>query len=233
MIFDPNFYPVNTSVGFIKRPMNVVAEFQIGWDQRVYDKLNIEDAVKYSMNTTKELVDSLFPLTMPQVTRVLMIEPAEGWTIYLNNSANGTDLSGLSYIAQQLEATAVRATSVLISRDIGFEINSPHAGSTCLEIYKFDNIENPEKRIIRSINEDGAWAFETEGNPLAFEDVSAYSRKKIKDRFNKDLLLHYLTLAGVPFQTNDSILYPACLIERAGWKISINKEFSREQALLR
>lgn len=46
-----------------------------------------------------------------------------------------------------------------------------------------------------------AWVFETTGEPLAFERVEEYARRRKADRFTCQLLYEYLRALGVPIDT--------------------------------
>ena len=58
----------------------------------------------------------------------------------------------------------------------------------------------------------------TEGRPYAFEDVSHYSARRIKERFTGDVLIDYLNRLGVrPFEESFYVVSkesPAFLIHR-------------------
>jgi hypothetical protein len=52
------------------------------------------------------------------------------------------------------------------------------------------------------MNDGGRWDFSAEGNPLPFEAMAAYGRRRIRDRFTAEMLYDYLEALGVPFNTD-------------------------------
>lgn len=55
------------------------------------------------------------------------------------------------------------------------------------------------ERIIQLIKED-KWIFFKKGIPLAYEKISVYNSKKIKDRFNSSIIIDYLLEEGISFE---------------------------------
>ncbi|MEQ4210408.1 hypothetical protein [Actinopolymorpha sp. B9G3] len=45
---------------------------------------------------------------------------------------------------------------------------------------------------------DGRWEWHTSGQPFTFEDVSRYRSRRIRDRFDRPLLIEYLHHLGIP-----------------------------------
>ena len=51
-------------------------------------------------------------------------------------------------------------------------------------------------RHVRTLQEERGWEFLNEGDPLPFEDVERYWRRKISDRLDRDLIERYSEAAG-------------------------------------
>jgi hypothetical protein len=52
--------------------------------------------------------------------------------------------------------------------------------------------EDKKKRIVRAMKESNRWNFYEDGTPLVFENLDNYTKKRIKDRVTKQILLDYL-----------------------------------------
>jgi hypothetical protein len=52
-----------------------------------------------------------------------------------------------------------------------------------------------KERTVHAIKED-RWVFFSSDNPLAIEDTDNYSKRKIKDRINNQIIIGYLKKAG-------------------------------------
>jgi hypothetical protein len=111
-------------------------------------------------------------------SRVLL--PAGAWTAVLTNGPLGTDLGGLpTLIASAFNTKTIRAVA--------------SSAATILEVY-----DGAKERNVYAADDGGRWKFGQFGDPLPFEDGSAYSRRRVKDRFTPDMLRSYLAALGVP-----------------------------------
>ncbi len=83
-----------------------------------------------------------------------------------------------------------------------FLVRSEPAGeypATSLEVWR----DGASVRRVHAMREEGGWVFFQQGEPLAFEDTESYSRRRIRDRFNKSLALETMGRAGWPLSTPD------------------------------
>jgi len=53
-----------------------------------------------------------------------------------------------------------------------------------------------ERRIIQALKDDPRWEFFQKGEPLEFEKLEYYKKRRIKDRFNSSILFEYLNASG-------------------------------------
>jgi len=60
--------------------------------------------------------------------------------------------------------------------------------------------DSQRQRVVRAMRDAPRWEFYCEGEPLDFEDESAYSARLICDRFRRETLLSYLECWGAPVQ---------------------------------
>lgn len=106
----------------------------------------------------------------------------------------GTDVGLLpSLVARELNSIGIRATCIE-DRDAEYparivEVFSP-GGTGPLKAL----------RSITAANDGGRWVFETYGDPLPFEDVSAYGRGRAAGRFTSTMLYDFLAALHVPFR---------------------------------
>jgi hypothetical protein len=56
------------------------------------------------------------------------------------------------------------------------------------------------QRIIRVMLDGRKWEFYQKGEPLSIEDTQNYQNRKIKDRFNRNILINYLGKMGFDIQ---------------------------------
>lgn len=155
--------------------------------------------------TGKRLADALpdlAPYKEPW-TRLLAAPCGRRWTALVNNSAVGDSSAPGPGAA---DALGVRCA-----------VASHHPGTqTQLEL--FGPTGEPPLMYVRTISataEDSRWIWHSDGDPLPFEETERYSARRIKDRFDRDLLLRYLEALGIPAATDDAY-GPAKLVRRWG-----------------
>lgn len=141
-----------------------------------------------------------------QLRRHALLE-VEGWTAVLTDGPIGTDLGMVpSLAARELRSTAIRATRT----------DSGTRGFQAVVLEVFDPATEDSLRCRRSIaaaDDGGRWTFEQFGSPFDFEQVGAYSRRRVRDRFTPEMLTGYLEALGVPFDSGLD-LRNALMIER-------------------
>lgn len=73
-----------------------------------------------------------------------------------------------------------------------------------------------KERVVYSLKED-RWTFYQEGDPLPFEDLSHYGKRRVKDRINFDIIKEYLLKIGIDFYKIDSQVTKCSSFIRAEW----------------
>ncbi len=70
-------------------------------------------------------------------------------------------------------------------------------------VYSMTYFKNgSEVRVIQSLKDEPRWQFFERGEVLSFENPEYYKKRRIKDRFNKEILLEYLSEAGWDLHNN-------------------------------
>ena len=146
-----------------------------------------------SWGSLEQVSEDLAP--SPALTRHAVV-PINGWTLLLTNGPLGTDVGMLpSLAARQLGCRAVRA--VCVDDDEGefpariMELFGPDGSGPLLT-----------RRAIVAANDGGEWVFETSGEPLPFEQLDRYERRRKSERFTRDLLYDYLRRLDAPIDVD-------------------------------
>lgn len=133
----------------------------------------------------------LAPLQMP-AGRELLVETTGGWTMNADNSRGGGDsVSWVGYLSEVLHCRGVIASHVPPNQypypSTQFELLGP-SGKPPLHYVR---------TISAGIYDEGRWRFLVSGEPQLFEDPTAYSSRRIRDRFDRALLVRYLSALGI------------------------------------
>ena len=134
-------------------------------------------------------LNALLPFEDPW-TRELFL-PLGRWTGYLNNGGDGGDPT--ASVAVTAQALGVRHVVAISSPSYG-----PGHSSTQLWL-SGPGGEGAQQsiRTISAYQQDGRWSWLETGSVQAFENTARYARRRIRERFDRDLLLAYLSALGV------------------------------------
>lgn len=136
-----------------------------------------------------EVVRNLKPTPWPDERHAFV--PLGEWCALLNNRITGTDLGLMPPgAARDLGCRAIRAVRI--------EAGEYLYPARMLEVYGPDGDEYHHVRTIYCLNDGGRWAFETAGEPFAFEHLEDYGLRLKRDRLTGTRLIEYLAALGVP-----------------------------------
>ena len=195
--------PLGSVVHFIEAPVEacfeafskIFAEFRDGGKATEIGQ-RFDDALPF-----------LLPLEAPWSR--LLVSQCGQWTAITNNGLYGGDSTAPGPAISSLLGVRCAVASCVPRYGPGHE-------QTQLEI--FGPTGAPPLMYVRSISAaatDGRWEWYTSGSPLAFEDTERYAARLVKKRFDRDLLLAYLTALGIPADT-DEAYGEAVLLQNSG-----------------
>lgn len=138
----------------------------------------------------RDLGSLIEPLAGQGPRDIILLMPNRSWTVMLTNGPLGTDLGLLP--SRAAERRGWRALRAVDSRG-----DSPGVILALYEPTATDHWARA-RRIIEATNDGGRWVFDEFGEPFAFEDVTAYKRRRVADRFTPEMLERYLVELGVP-----------------------------------
>jgi hypothetical protein len=190
--------PTTETAGYFRSSVPVFAEWLVkGLGQESWNARNVPAG---SLAELVRMVQPRVPL------RRYLVLPVARWTVLLNDGPLGTDVGMLpSHAARELGCVAVRAVA-----------GRGRFAGTILEVYDPDS-DDPLlcRRAVYAADDGGRWAFGESGERFPFEEVDAYRRRLIRDRFTPELLERYLMALGVPVDLEPD-LSAAVLLEHTG-----------------
>ncbi|MFI5298592.1 MAG: hypothetical protein ACHREM_10880 [Polyangiales bacterium] len=232
LLLDDRFAPTTTEYGFIECELSRVASWFRDWEQANQAKRGITVAMQLVEGNLEALLSRLQPLTSIQRRRHLFVAGRSGWTAYFDNGWRGTDAATLSHVARELACRAVRLVAVPDSMGTTVEQGALRRyGAVMFELYgpgraAFLNY----LRTINVANDGGKWRFEQSGEPLPFEELDAYTSRRLKDRFDQPRLERYLRALGIEAFNADAFGPQASLIESTGPMPPQLREYSLAEA---
>ncbi|QWL25631.1 hypothetical protein [Rathayibacter toxicus] len=207
-VFGNQFAPVTSTIGFVNAPIERVAEAYRAW---LSSSPGIDFAFSWVEGGLREAVWSLEPVVSGGSTKDLYVQTADSeWTAFFDNGGlGGGPLSGVSALGKRLGVRSLYISSKPAP-------SSQLSGSRRLVIFEPDPIPGAEiTRLVPAIEliKDGRWSLDLSGDPLPFEDLEAYTRRRVAERFTPDMLNDYCAALGLrPF---DDDFYPGpCFLSR-------------------
>jgi hypothetical protein len=162
----------------------VVAEF-LNWQKTILLPLEASLEARHISGPLCDIIEEISPLVSPVRTKNIFIQTKSDWVLSLDNGWLGTDAGLAAVLSRKCACAAVRVVS------------QPHTlgrdgqGSYGAEIFEmFEG--GSSRRMIFCANDGGKWKFGQNGSPYAFEDVSLFTNKSVRDRFTHKMLLSYL-----------------------------------------
>lgn len=225
-VFGDRYAPVTSSIGFVRAPLDDVAETLQQWRAEIHGK-----ATTSRLNGgLVENVERLEPLTGGVRPRELLIATREpDWTAVFDCGVQGGDqVTTVGVLARRMVVQGLVVVSIPDRR--GSNGVPERCGARQFEL--FGPLENGFLNYVRTISvvRDGSrWRFDANGTIQDHEDVQAYSRRRIADRFTSEMLRDYASAVGVEPFADDFYSGPSVLVSNpavvppGGWSLTISE----------
>jgi hypothetical protein len=204
LLLEDRLAPITSSMGFIEGECSYVAKRFVKWRKKIgrFDFYTKHIKVKNVTGNLEEIFRALLPLKMVQSNRYLFIPTTGKWTAYFDNGYRGTDPTAISYLPELLQSRSVWVVTTLHTRQPSTSPRRSKQGALILQVYGHE--EREWLNLIRKIRLEidvGKWEFQQSGEPFEFEEIERYQAKRIRDRFDFDMLERYLkALELSPFE---------------------------------
>jgi hypothetical protein len=180
-LFDDEYAPVTSSIGFLRLPLDRAAEALGTWRRSLYrgvQATTIDEPFPQSLYRLDPLVGGARP-------RELLVETRGPWTAYFDCLLTGTDtFSTISYLSETL---AIEGLGIRLVPNTVKPNGTGRYGAVQFSLY--DPVHGT--RVVEAINDGDRWDFANYGTPRDFEDQSAYLHRRVRDRLTPDMLIRY------------------------------------------
>jgi Arc/MetJ family transcription regulator len=179
-VFGGALWPFDWHVGFLERPFDVVVDAVRDWLRERGGRYRMQKQAGVSL---ADRLATLAPLQIP-ATRELVVGMSSGWTAHFDNSTGGTQQSWVGHLSRTLGCRGVLATHV-------------PQGQYPYPATLFELFGTNERSIAAGIFDEGHWSFETHGPVQPYEDTERYTRRLVRERFDRETLVAYLHALGI------------------------------------
>lgn len=237
-MYDGRFDPLTKVMLFIEAPVEQVADEYIRWLGELEEPYR---QVFYPVPVDMPLdaaLSSLQPLTSGGARELFTSTDGGRWTSIWTGRIRGNDPSApLDGLAMRMK---VRTLSFTYERNVPASASYPSSGLGSPEqlggrVFTSGWPTTDGPRGYRSIylaRQSGKrWLFDLSGEPLDFEDVGAYEKRRVLDRFTPEMMIEYAGAMGIrPFDA-DFYTGPAVMLESDNSRYKAQPElFTLEQA---
>ena len=191
------YAPVTSAMGFLRAPLEIVAEGLAVWRRNIHGSVQMVPLTGGLFAN----VAMLEPLTMGVRPRELVVATGNPeWVALFDCGIQGGDPhTTVSYLARTLKTQGVVVVSI---PDVPESVRRPgRYGARQFEM--FAPIATDFLNYVRTVSviQDGSrWRFDANGIVQDFEDVEAYKRRTVVDRFSAKMLAEYAAALGLrPF----------------------------------
>lgn len=212
--------PIGWSVGWIELPKDDVLSALLAWRR----KLGQAPALDQVTEPWPACLGRLDPLEA-QWTTELVVAHGPDWTCYLNNDSGGGDpFPAMGYLSRNLGRRAVIA------------VHQPRipVGHASTQFQLFGPDGEPPLMYLRTLAanaEDGRWSWDEYGVPQPYEKPERYTRRLIRERLDRALLVEYLAALGIPAD-DDTSYGPATVVRQRFRPGSRKQSLAEAQASL-
>lgn len=186
-LFDDEYAPVTSSIGFLKLRLDRAAEALEEWRRSLYltvQATTIEESFPQSLYRLDPLVGGSRP-------RELLVETRGAWTAYFDCLLTGTDTySTIGYLSDTL---AIEGVGISLVPNTVRPNGTGRFGAVQFSLY--DPVHGA--RVVEATNDGDRWDFTACGTPRDFEEQSAYTRRRVRDRLTPDMLIRYCLALGI------------------------------------
>jgi hypothetical protein len=187
IVFGGSLWPLGSSVAFVELPLekavDAYKEWGLSWDSP--PRLQ-----KLETASILDMMSALLPLQMPYTKR-LLVGSTSGWTAIFDNSRQG-DPFPPTHLARLREVRAVVATHTPPPQSGGYPSTQFHL---------FGPSGEPPLMYLRTVDAGvfdlNRWEFRLSGTEQPFEDTTSYQNPRIRNRFNREMLIRYLEALGI------------------------------------
>lgn len=177
--------PLGLSVSFLRHPIAEVRGALLTW-RKLELRQVVEESGPLPFPACASLLD---PLEAPWAAEVLIA--SRDWTVYLNNDIDGGDPTAAApYLSKRVGCDCVVAMHA-----------PPYGpGHASTQLWMMGPGGKPPLMYIRTIAayaEDGHWSWRTDGQLQLFERPERYTARRVRDRFDRGLLVDYLATIGI------------------------------------
>lgn len=201
-LFGGAAWPLGCSVGFLERPVATVLAATQAWYRSLGRRWT---ETSFGSQPLVDVLMALAPLQQPP-RRQLIVGTKGNWTMHANNSRGGGDsVSWVGHLSRVLKCHGVIAEHVPPSQypypSTQFELLGPEGSPPLYYI----------RSISAGIYDEGRWRFLANGPVQGFEKIDRYGARRIRDRFDRAMLIEYLGALGIraddpDFFTSTSLL---------------------------
>ena len=208
------------NIGFIEAPFSSLCDVFREWSaENDAHHPGLQTHFTFLSAPLERALLSLEPLTTP-LDRYLPVETNSNWTAVFANGLRVSDVfSPTGYLPTLMKCRGLEIAHVPDASQSERKDLVRMWGATSFTL--FGPVQTEFLNRIRSIqvaNDVGGWSFHESGEPQPFEELDAYSRHKIRDRFTFEMLERYCKALEIEVNQDEFYGPRSCAVRKTGQK---------------
>jgi hypothetical protein len=192
-LLDEHYAPTTSTIGLLNAPVDDCAVALRSWRH----ELGLSPRQSALNADLGSAITTLEPLVGGARPRELLIEVDDGWTAYFDCSLRGTDApTAVGYLTVAMAVSGIVVETV--PHQVGRADVPDRLGSCQFQL--FGPTYGPFLNYVRTValvNDGHRWIFEATGKSQWYEETERYRAKRVRDRFNSEMLRRYCQALGV------------------------------------
>lgn len=188
-LLSERFAPITSSIGFLRLGLDEAVDALAGWRRSVVPGKVSAEEIEAGF---PDCLCSLEPLTGGARPRELLVEASDGWTAYFDCLLQGTDaVSTIGYLAW---TTGCQGVAIDVVPHTTGEAGVRPGRYGAVQFEMFGPLQTEFLNHVRTVSaaHDGSrWVFDATGTEQWFEETEAYRARRVRDRFNSEMLVRY------------------------------------------
>jgi hypothetical protein len=217
-LLSERFAPTTSSIGFLRLGLDETVEALAGWRRSLVASVSAEELEA----SFPECLRFLEPLTGGVRPRELLVEASDGWTAYFDCSLQGTDAtSTISYLSRTVGCQGLAID--VVPHTFG-KAGVRHGRYGAVQFEMFGPLPTEFLNYVRTVSvaHDGSrWVFTASGTEQWFEEREAYRARRIRDRFNSEMLGRYCMALDLDV-FNPAAYGPRAVLVRSDVKVPLD-----------
>jgi len=197
-LLENKFAPITFTCGFIEYPFAKLSQAFARWQNELDAKFGTQTELSRFRASLSDALLRLEPLTTP-LDRYLWIETRSDWSAIFSNGLRVNEwASPVSDVSTVLKCRGLETVFIPDRSNRKVKEGLRVYGAVAFTLYGPDKTDWLNRiRYVALTNDVGGWEFVADGEVQPYENIEAYQKRRVVDRFTIEMLQSYCAALGI------------------------------------